>query len=214
MIRSTKLQHNSLGHSGKLKKKGISFLGGVTELNQKDILLIIQKGLPGGPMPTTTSGIHLCFHVQQERFLKITSTKKKKKIGRIVEHPKPPRNDCLHHLSMWGPSRSVLAAPLRHLSFRCVVIPLLNSQVLVTPPLPFCSSSPSESNFFLQLKTFGLQQHSSFSCCCSFQGQTHVIWKFPGQGSNLELELLAYTTAIATRDMSCICDSYHSSRQH
>lgn len=138
MIRSTKLQHNSLGHSGKLakkkKKRRISFLGEVTELNQ-DILLIIQKGLPGGPMPTTTSGIHLCFHVQLERFLKITSTKKK--IGRIVEHPKPPRNDCLHHLSMWGPSRSILAAPLRHLSFRCVVIPLLNSQVLVTPRFPF-----------------------------------------------------------------------------
>ena len=29
-----------------------------------------------------------------------------------------------------------------------------------------------------------------------------------------ELQLLAYTTAIATPDLSCICDLHHSSRQH
>ena len=33
-------------------------------------------------------------------------------------------------------------------------------------------------------------------------------------GVESELELLAYATAIATRDPSCICDLHHSSRQH
>ena len=30
----------------------------------------------------------------------------------------------------------------------------------------------------------------------------------------LELQLLAYTTATATWDLSCVCDLHHSSRQH
>ena len=29
----------------------------------------------------------------------------------------------------------------------------------------------------------------------------------------IELQLLGYTTAIATRDLSCFCDLHHSSRQ-
>ena len=41
-----------------------------------------------------------------------------------------------------------------------------------------------------------------------------VLWKFPGQGSvELELRLLAYITASAKPDLSCICDLCHSSRQ-
>ena len=36
----------------------------------------------------------------------------------------------------------------------------------------------------------------------------------PRLGVELELELPAYTTAIATRDPSHICDLHHSSREH
>ena len=35
----------------------------------------------------------------------------------------------------------------------------------------------------------------------------------PRRGVELELQLLAYTTATATPDPSCICDLYHSSWQ-
>ena len=36
----------------------------------------------------------------------------------------------------------------------------------------------------------------------------------PRLGVELELHLLAHTTATATRDPSCVCDLHHSSRQH
>ena len=36
----------------------------------------------------------------------------------------------------------------------------------------------------------------------------------PRLGVKSELQLLAYTTATATRDPSCICDLHHSSWQH
>ena len=35
----------------------------------------------------------------------------------------------------------------------------------------------------------------------------------PRLGVELELQLPAYTTATATRDLSCICDLHHSSQQ-
>ena len=35
----------------------------------------------------------------------------------------------------------------------------------------------------------------------------------PRLGVRLELQLLAYATAIATQDPSCICDLHHSSQQ-
>ena len=38
------------------------------------------------------------------------------------------------------------------------------------------------------------------------------IQKFSGYGMKWELQLLAYTTAIATQDPSSICDLHHSSR--
>ena len=36
----------------------------------------------------------------------------------------------------------------------------------------------------------------------------------PRPGVKSELQLLAYTTATATRDLSCVCNLYHSSQQH
>ena len=44
-------------------------------------------------------------------------------------------------------------------------------------------------------------------------GHTHGIWKFPGEGSKSELELLAYTQLTAMQDPSHVCDLHHSSRQ-
>ena len=33
-------------------------------------------------------------------------------------------------------------------------------------------------------------------------------------GGELELQVLAYTSAKAMEDLSCVCDLYHNSRQH
>ena len=38
--------------------------------------------------------------------------------------------------------------------------------------------------------------------------------EIPRLGVESELQLLAYTTAAAMRDVSCICDLHHSSLQH
>ena len=40
----------------------------------------------------------------------------------------------------------------------------------------------------------------------SFQGHTFSIWKFPGLGVELELQLLTDATATATTDLSHICN--------
>ena len=53
----------------------------------------------------------------------------------------------------------------------------------------------------------------SFYFILSFQCYTHFIWMFPGQGSNMELELPAYATAMATWDPSHVYDLHHSSQQ-
>ena len=45
----------------------------------------------------------------------------------------------------------------------------------------------------------------------SFKYHTLGIWKFPGEGSNLELQLLAHTTATATPDLSHVC-KLHTAR--
>ena len=46
-----------------------------------------------------------------------------------------------------------------------------------------------------------------------FFGRTHGIWKFPGYRFKSELQLPAYTTATATRDLSCVWELHHSSQQ-
>ena len=47
-----------------------------------------------------------------------------------------------------------------------------------------------------------------------FSGHMCSIWQFPGQGSvKSKLQLLAYTTATATRDPSHVCDLHPSSQQ-
>ena len=48
----------------------------------------------------------------------------------------------------------------------------------------------------------------------SFLGLFPSIWKFPGEGVELELQLLACTTARAMPDPVPVCDLHHSSQQH
>ena len=43
-----------------------------------------------------------------------------------------------------------------------------------------------------------------------FKGHTCGIWKFPGLGVKLELQLPVYSTAMP--DLSLICDLHHSSQ--
>ena len=47
-----------------------------------------------------------------------------------------------------------------------------------------------------------------------FLGPYPQHMKVPRLGVQSELQLLAYTTAIAALDPSCICNLHHSSRQH
>ena len=46
----------------------------------------------------------------------------------------------------------------------------------------------------------------------AFSGLHPWHMEVPRLGVKSELQLLAYTTATATRDLSCICDLYHSSQ--
>ena len=41
-----------------------------------------------------------------------------------------------------------------------------------------------------------------------------AVYEVPRLEVELELQLLAYTTAIAMPDWSCVCDLHHSSWQH
>ena len=56
--------------------------------------------------------------------------------------------------------------------------------------------------------------HFFFVCLFCFLGPHPWHMKVPGLGVESELQLLAYTAAIATRDLSHICDLHHSSGQH
>ena len=47
-----------------------------------------------------------------------------------------------------------------------------------------------------------------------FSGLHLKHMEVPRLGGKSELRLLAYTTAMAMRDLSCICDLHHSSGQH
>ena len=55
---------------------------------------------------------------------------------------------------------------------------------------------------------------SKNTCCFLFLGLYPRHMEVPRLGVKLELQLLAYTTATATPDLSHICDPYHSSWQH
>ena len=53
----------------------------------------------------------------------------------------------------------------------------------------------------------------SFVCGC-FLGPRLWHMEVPRLGVELELQLLAYTTATAMPEPSCVCDLHHSSGQH
>ena len=49
-------------------------------------------------------------------------------------------------------------------------------------------------------------------CCFSFLGLHLQHMEVPGPGLDLELPLLAYTTATTMLDLSHVCESHHSSQ--
>ena len=51
-------------------------------------------------------------------------------------------------------------------------------------------------------------------CVCGFLGPQPPHMEVPRLQVESELQLLAYSTAIATWDLSHICDLHHSSQQH
>ena len=53
-----------------------------------------------------------------------------------------------------------------------------------------------------------------FFVCLLFLGLHPWYMEVPRLGVKTELQLLAYTTATATQDPTCICNLHHSSRQH
>ena len=60
-----------------------------------------------------------------------------------------------------------------------------------------------------------LETFSFFVCLfvCFFKGLYPWHMEVPRLGVELELQLLAYATATATPDLSCVCDLYHRSRE-
>ena len=65
-----------------------------------------------------------------------------------------------------------------------------------------------------RLITFGDPQFFVFCFFFGFLGPYPGHMEVPRLGVQSELQPLAYTTAIATRDPSCVCDLHHNSWQH
>ena len=63
-------------------------------------------------------------------------------------------------------------------------------------------------------KTLNCILYYYYYYCLSFEGHTHGIWRFSGQGSNQSHSCQPYTTATAMPDLSRVCDLHHSSQQH
>ena len=61
-----------------------------------------------------------------------------------------------------------------------------------------------------------LQAHEMSQCFMAFFFLVLYLqyMEVPGPGAELELQLLAYPTAVATPDPRCICDLRHSLWQH
>ena len=58
-----------------------------------------------------------------------------------------------------------------------------------------------------------LQQMGSTPPFFFFLGPHSRHMEVPRLGVQMELQLLAYTTATATQNLSCVCDLHHSSQQ-
>ena len=80
----------------------------------------------------------------------------------------------------------------------------LNHAMAVTTPDPSSTEPPGNSNRGFLVFCFFV---------CVFLGPHLWHMEVPRLGIKLELQLLAYTTAIATQDPSRVCDLHHSSQQ-
>ena len=68
--------------------------------------------------------------------------------------------------------------------------------------------------FGFEYKLIERKTFADFVCLLYFLGPHLQHMEVPRLGVELELQLLAYATAIATWDPSRICDLYQSSQQH
>ena len=98
----------------------------------------------------------------------------------------------------------------------------VNPSPSLKTPIPGTLMSESRRRWRSQLHLFWgfiLLQHFSFSLSLSlffffcFLGLHPLYMKVPRLGVKLELQLLAYATATAMPDLSCICNLHHSSQQ-
>ena len=77
--------------------------------------------------------------------------------------------------------------------------------------------NPKPKNFYMLQVHVGKtnkpkHSHKNFSFCLFLRPKLQHMG-VPRQGVRSELQLPAYTTALAARDLSQVCDLYHSSRQ-
>ena len=70
-----------------------------------------------------------------------------------------------------------------------------------------CSPKKKKKNLIGNILLFSIFKDMYIKSC------THGIWEVPKPGVELKLQLPAYTTAIATQDLSQVCDLHHSSQQ-
>ena len=80
------------------------------------------------------------------------------------------------------------------------------------PSSPTRSQTPEADTSFLWVLFFCFVLFFSFFFFLLEPHPWHM--EVPRLGVKLDLQLLAYTTATATQDLSCVCDLHHSSRQH
>ena len=84
--------------------------------------------------------------------------------------------------------------------------------------IPLYDLASEVTQYYFHCKTQGLPTFKVRKLISTtfffFLGLHPWYMEVPRLGVELELQLLAYTTASATTDLSCICDLHHSSQQH
>ena len=83
-------------------------------------------------------------------------------------------------------------------------------------PLREAETEPTSSCILVRFISTEPQQELQCFSCLSFVSSGLHLWhmEVPRLGVELELLLLAYPTATAMPDPSCVCDLHHSSWQH
>ena len=105
--------------------------------------------------------------------------------------------------------------PCHNISWYCWNLGLNLKYVNKLNQPPWTERSASNHNWvFHSLKCFSFLSRNIFFFFFVFLGPHLQHMEIPRLGVKLELQLLAYATATATRDPSRVCDLQHSSWQH